>query len=412
MANKVSQKIKQATQLISGNAVGQFVALLLLAIVGRQYSEETMGMLGSFMAWAGIFAIAATGRYEYALVVAPNPSESKTLLKLAIRLAGFSSAILLATLLPITIIWGHYIPLGNFLLLVPLYVALFSIYNCLVMWLLHHRKYKQLALSQAIKGVSNNLLKVLFGFVSASVLSLVLSQFFAFIIPLLFFGIFALRLFKMEEGEVISYKTVAKQYQTFPKYGIPDSLIGTLMGTLIVIALPLRYTMAEVGYLTMASMLARRPLNLVSESISQVYFQHFSLSHNKGEAISPEVKHFIIWCYVLGIPLCILLWWAMPWLVTIFVGEKWLPAASIIRAMLPALIPSFATAVLNVIPDILQKQRINMWANVVILIIYLLAIVIGFELFDWDNFILFFYGANFVTSNGYLYFLYRMSKWQ
>ena len=60
--------LREGLRLISSGVAGQLVALILLSIVGRQYHEETMGVLGSFLSWGGLLGIIACGRYEQGIV--------------------------------------------------------------------------------------------------------------------------------------------------------------------------------------------------------------------------------------------------------------------------------------------------------------------------------------------------------
>lgn len=396
--------LREGLRLISSGVAGQLVALILLSIVGRQYHEETMGVLGSFLSWGGLLAIIACGRYEQGIVVATRREESNLLYHLALRIALYFT---IGVLLPLSLCGGLFLsattPLGWTIYLLPLYVLLLAWYNASAQWLLRQQQYKRLAQMQLIKGVGNNLLKVLFGLLSATVGSLIAAQLLSIFAPYSLFAQ-ALRkgLRKPTEGSVIQ---VAKQYQGFPRYGLTQALVDNLLGSLLILMLPLQFSSREVGFLTMAIMLGRRPLQLISENLGSVYFERMSKQVRERAPLRPMVHKLIALTLLFGIPLALLLAHYMTPLVTLVVGERWTWSAYIITWMLPMLIPNFATSILNVLPDIFGRQKANMTAQIVMLVFDLVVIVAGFSLFTFEQFIPYFYLLITLEQVIYLLFL-------
>ena len=360
--------LRESIRLVGSGAAGQVVALLLLAVIGRQYDQETMGVLGSFLSWGGLLAIASGARYEQGIVVASAEDEANTLYHLALR---------------ISLLW----------------------YNASALWELRHKRYKILAKMQFIKGVGNNLLKAVFGFVAATIGSLITAQILSLVAT---FPLFFKSLKRGSKApKTTSLGSVAKKYRGFPRYGIVQALIDNLLGSLLVLMLPLRYGLAEVGYLTMAIMLARRPLQLVAENLSNVYFQRLSECVSQRLPIRQLAYKLLRNTLIISIPTVLLLAQVAPYLVSLVVGDKWLSSAHIVVWMLPMCIPNFLNSILNTLPDIFAHQRQNMWAQVVMLVLDVAVIALGFTLFDFDRFIPFFYLFIALEQVGYLLFLLR-----
>ena len=114
--------LRESIRLVGSGAAGQVVALLLLAVIGRQYDQETMGILGSFLSWGGLLAIASGARYEQGIVVARAEDESHTLYHLALRISLIFTLILLPIPTPLLLLSGSastpslsstYSPLGT-----------------------------------------------------------------------------------------------------------------------------------------------------------------------------------------------------------------------------------------------------------------------------------------------------------
>lgn len=396
--------LREGLRLIGSGAAGQIVALLLLTIVGRQYDEATMGVLGSFLSWGGLLVVVACGRYEQGIVVASRQEEAQLLYHLALRIALFFS---IAVLLPLALCGGLFFseatPLSWSIYLLPLYVLLLAWYNASAQWQLRQQHYKQLAQMELIKGVGNNLLKVLFGLLSATVGSLIAAQLLSIFAP---YSLFARSLRKgLRKQPKEAVRQVARKYQGFPRYGLVQSLVNNLLGSLLILMLPLQFGAREVGFLTMAIMLGRRPLQLISDNLGSVYFERMSKQVRERKPLRPMVRKLILYTLLIGVPAALLLAQFMTPLVTLVVGERWAWSAYILTWMLPMLIPNFAASILNVLPDIFGRQKANMSAQIVRLILNLIIIAVGFSLFTFRQFIPYFYLLITLEQIGYLIFL-------
>lgn len=396
-----------ALKLVASGALGQMVALLLLMIVGRQYNEEMMGVLGSFLSWGGILSIATTGRYEQAIVIAPSEQEAYDLYICGIRLSTLLSAVLFLGSLLIYLLIPEQ-TLGVYILLLPLFVLFTSLYAHISSMALRNKSFNRLSLAQSINGVGNNLLKVVWGSFHPSVIGLISSSITAIFLAFFSYIPFIKKVFRRPVSPLSASLAIARKYRNFPRYSLPQALIDTLLGSLLILLLPLRFGMAEVGFLTMSIMLARRPLNIIGENLGKVYFQRLSETVHNAQSIAPTVRRLLLITFILGIPLALALAWGMEYLVLFFVGNKWLVSAYIIRWMLPMLIPNFAAAILNVIPDILGFQRSNMWSQIIMLALYTTAILLGFYCFSFERFIPFFYTCMAFVQIGYLLYLLRL----
>lgn len=422
---KENSLIKNGLLLISSGGMGQVIALLLLIIIGRLYDKEMMGVLGIFSAWGGVLAIIATGRYEQATIIADNEEEAKSTHKIATGFAFFFS---LFTALVACIIYFLFPQqgLGNYIFALPLFIFISAYYTSLSLLFLRYKAYKRLSSSQFIRGVGNNLLKVLWGFISATIggliSSIIISPILA-LIPLkkkgrknhladIFSSVkYTLPLLKAsknkEEKEVIK---VARKFYKFPRYGVAQALIDTLLGSLLLMSLRAKYPLEVVGALNMAIMLARRPLSILSDNISRVYFQHLGELVREQHTIMPAIRKFLFYTFLIGIPTSILLYFSMDWLVTLFVSDKWLLSSFIIKAMLPMLLINVCCSTLNILPDVLGEQKSNLYAQILMLLFNILTIAIGFVFFSFEDFIVYFYLLMILEQGAYLIYLLQITR--
>lgn len=349
--------------LISVSVGVQLIALLLLPWVSRLYTPDTLGDLALILSIATLLSIAVGGRYDQAIVVCQEPLERDHLLRLTLWITGVITLILFA-LTPVIeprIVATRYATLQGKLWLIPPVVCALGLSTTLSNYALSLGHFKRIATSKAVQGLGNNGLKVGFGLFSPTVWSLwgaqIASTLLA-LVPLLP----SLKHHKTINGPTnrSGLKFVARKYRVFPIFSLPQTLITTLLGSILILMLPLGYTTVEVGLVSMATMLTRRPIQLIADSVSQVYFNRLSVAHHAQAPWRPLVRPLLVVTLVVGIPTLLILWWAMPYLVRWLLAPEYVACTEIIRAMLVYLLVFFFTSIINVIPDIIERQRAHL----------------------------------------------------
>ncbi len=349
--------------LISVSVGVQLIALLLLPWVSRLYTPDTLGDLALILSIATLLSIAVGGRYDQAIVVCQEPLERDHLLRLTLWITGVITLILfvLTPVIEPRIVATRYATLQGKLWLIPPVVCALGLSTTLSNYALSLGHFKRIATSKAVQGLGNNGLKVGFGLFSPTVWSLwgaqIASTLLA-LVPLLP----SLKHHKTINGPTNcrGLKFVARKYRVFPIFSLPQTLITTLLGSILILMLPLGYTTVEVGLVSMATMLARRPIQLIADSVSQVYFNRLSVAHHAQAPWRPLVRPLLVVTLVVGIPTLLILWWAMPYLVRWLLAPEYVACTEIIRAMLVYLLVFFFTSIINVIPDIIERQRAHL----------------------------------------------------
>ncbi|MDY6122056.1 MAG: oligosaccharide flippase family protein [Porphyromonas sp.] len=401
---------KDCIKLIGSSSLAQFVSILLLTVVGRLYNEAQMGTIGLFLSWGGFLAIAAGGRYEHAIVVAGREDEAKHLfhLSLLFNFSAFALLLLPTLLLNELIQHSSYAELNGYLLLLPLFVLLQSSYNSFSMYRLRQKAYTTLSFAQGGLGIANSLGRVILGFFSPTVWSLVASSLMSLLVGLAPLCQRPLLPKTLRISDRSDLKRVASKYRKFPCYGVPQSMIDTLLGSILVMMMPMGFSFAQIGIVTMAVMLAKRPLQIIGDNLSKVYFQRLSHDVAQGLSIRPRVGQLIrIWLCI-ALPVAFVLPFVLKPAVTLLVGAKWEQSAYVISWMLPMLIPNFLAAVLNILPDIFGRQRLNMYAQLLMLLFELAVLLIGLSCLDFNQFVPFYFLCIAVGQAAYLILLLRL----
>ncbi len=386
--------LRDSLSLVGSGGVVQVVAFLLLPIISHLYAPDLLGILGLFTSVSGVLSIASGGRYEQAIVTSSGKPDRQPLLwlTLLINAAFFVVTFFLALVLRNGFLPGKYVALNPYLLLLPLTIFSMGVYNTLSANDLSRGNFPSLAIAKTAQGLGNNLLKILFAIVlGASVGGLIgaLLCSYAMGIVCLLQGC---RIASIPSwGEL---RTVAKAYSAFPRFGIVQSGIDYLLGSLLVLLLPQQFGMQEIGWITMAIMLASRPLQVISDGVSGVYFHRTSEMVNARHPLMPMVKTFLYRWFLVATPLALLLFFLLPWMVGILLEATYAPTAKIIRLMLPMLLFRVPCTIFNILPDVLRKQRTHMWIQIGLLVGQLG--VLSFSLYyglSFAELLLFYYGS-------------------
>ncbi len=304
--------------LISVSVGVQLIALLLLPWVSRLYTPDTLGDLALILSIATLLSIAVGGRYDQAIVVCQEPLERDHLLRLTLWITGVITLILFA-LTPVIeprIVATRYATLQGQLWLIPPVVCALGLSTTLSNYALSLRTLQAYRHQQGGTGTRQQwtqsglrtLPPTVWSLWGAQIASTLLA-----LVPLLP----SLKQHKTINGPTNrrGLKFVARKYRVFPIFSLPQTLITTLLGSILILMLPLGYTTVEVGLVSMATMLARRPIQLIADSVSQVYFNRLSVAHHAQAPWRPLVRPLLVVTLVVGIPTLLILWWAMPYLV-------------------------------------------------------------------------------------------------
>ena len=241
--------------LLSVGVGVQLIALLLLPWISRLYAPDTLGDLALILSIATLLSIAVGGRYEQAIVVCQEPLERNHLLRLTLWITALATLLLLA-LAPAIDPWigtTRYSSLQGKLWLIPPVVCALGLCATLSNYALSLGHFKRIATSKAVQGLGNNGLKVGFGLLSPSVWSLWCAQIASTLLALIpLLRPLKLRRQAKTSSSRLQLRLVARKYRAFPLFSLPQAVITTLLGSLLILFLPLGYTTVEVGLVSMA----------------------------------------------------------------------------------------------------------------------------------------------------------------
>ncbi len=382
--------LRNVFTLVSATGLAQAIALAIYPVLTRIYKPEEHGLFSLYLSIVTITGIMATGKYELAIMLPKREKDGAGLTLLSI----FISLIFSILILVFIAFFHDSIPrwLGNpdierWLYFIPLSTFLVAIFQSLGVWYNRRQDYRVIAGGNLGQSVFNSAVKL-----SASsalnkggglVVGAISGQLLGAVIFLARLGKAGWGSFK--EVTFRSMKKLSGEYAFFPRFSMPNKLINNLSGSLPIFAISLYFTAEQVGFFGLGFMLINRPMNLISNSFTKVFSRKIIEMHNKGRAIYPEVRRFVLRMSALAILPFLVVMIFSPLLVSVIFGKEWLEAGEYMRIFAPWLFVVFVSMPLIFLADMLSRQKKALWIEIVRLLLRVIAFGIGVYL---DNIVI------------------------
>lgn len=400
-----SEFAKNAATLVSGAAIAQAIPIAVSPILSRIYTPEDFGVLALFISIVSIISVVASGRYELAILV---PKEDDD----AINVAALSLVIITSfslLLLIISVLFNNRIAIllendsiSLWLYFIPLVVFLTGSYNILRYLGIRFKDFKDIALSRTLKSVVSSSVKIILGFAGLGISGLMTGEIFSN-----FTGNGALLRNVLKKKDILKKITVVKikeqalKYSDFPKYSLWSTLSNSLAINLNSIFMNSFFSTFVLGQYSMIQKIVGLPLNLIGQSISDVYFQKASeerRTHGNAKNAFVKTAMFLI---VMGVPVFFILYFTGEELFSFVFGEAWRPSGHYAKILAFLMTMRFIAVPLSITMSAFEKQKYNLIITLFqLLIMIMLFLISSLLMLDIDSFLTLFSRAMF-----FFYFL-------
>lgn len=377
-----SAGVRNFAKLLSANVVAQVIGLIVYPILTRIYSPEDFGLLNLFLSISGVLVILSTAEYYNAIVLPKKDKEGVEVFYLCVCIllfvVGFTT---LSVLFSDEIARLFNTPaLANYYWLMPILVLVLGGWNILNYWYVRCARYSSISRYQLFQSTFSAVTKIGFGHFGilqgGMIYSIVIAPTIALIISLL-------TLFRQKVMSCWTrpswndIKFVANRYHKFPLYSLPRSFVNMVAGQLPVLLLTPLFGAQYVGWWSMALLLGFMPISMITKSIYQVLYQYTTDRVNNNQPIGVYFRRFTIFVLVIGVPLFGILYWLLPDLILLFLGEGWDETGVYLRWMLPWLLSSVLTASTGFLADIFFKQQIGFAFEMLTAILRVIGVLLG-----------------------------------
>lgn len=390
---------KNSAKLLSASVIVQVIGLLIYPILTRLYTPENFGLVNLFLSICGVLSLLATAEFQYSIVLPKEDSLGKACLHI-----GLIVAVIFTIVLVCTIPFSRQISqlfktpdLANWYWIVPIFVFLTALWTLLNYWYTRKKQFGSISSYQVTQSVANAGAKLTIGFGGYIQGGLILS---AVISPIVALSISFVKNCKSSIKELFSInandcRLVAKQYANFPKYSLPRAIINSLSGNLPVLLLTPFFGLTEIGFLGIAITLAFRPINMISSSLYQVFYQKTAEQVQNHQSVKPFFTSFVKSVLIIVIPCFVVLYFFLPTITEFLLGEEWRITGVYIQILLVWLLMSSLGAPISYISDIFQKQKIALLFEIVLVASRFLGLFVGIYT---HNFLYAIMGYSFVSA--------------
>lgn len=396
-----SEFLKNLFTLVSATSIAQSIALAIYPVLSRIYTPAEHGLFALYMSIISVLAIISTGKYELAIMIPEKEKQGRSLLYLSIIISTLFSIFLLVFILIFHSqipVWFSNPDLKSWLYLIPLSTLMVGMFQAFNYWNNRKKFYKTISAGNLGQSLVNSTVKLSTSSAIPSggglIAGAIAGQFAGIMIYIRNF----LKKDKIEaeDLDITGIKEVAQKYKNFPRYNMLHYLTNNLSSSLPVFIFSSWFTSTEVGWYSFGFMMINRPMNLVTNSLTQVFSQRIIEKYNNKILIRKEVRFLVSRLFILTVLPFSLAGIFGPKIYSFVFGEEWLTAGNYMRILLPWLFVVFLSSPISFLPDLLSRQRKAMWIDIIKFLLRIATLSIGVIMNDIYLALILFSGISFI----------------
>jgi len=370
-------------KIVSGTAFAQLIGFFASPILTRCYAPEAFGLFALFTSITTILGVIACLRYELSIMLPDNDEDAANLLGVCLL------STIIVSLLTIPIIWfgndliTKYLnapDIKPYLWLIPVAVFLLGTFLALNYWNSRTKHFGRLSIARVGKSLADTSLQIslgLSGFATGG--SMICSGIGGQAIATTVLG----RQIWHDDGKFllksISWKQIVqglKRYCKFPIYSSWSALLSSIAWQLPAFMLAGFFSSAVVGYYALGFRTIRLPMNLIGNSIGQVFFQRATEAKAQGNLSTLVEKVFRQLVMFSMYPVLMLALVGKPLFAFIF-GANWAEAGVYTQILAVWSLFWFISSPLDSLLSVLEKQEFGLQYNIILLITRIGSLAIG-----------------------------------
>lgn len=382
IAHRFSGDIRDVMTLMVGNGLALALPVLVSPLLTRIYDVGDFANFTIYTALVGFVSAFASGRYEYAILVARSQNAARHLYKLAILF------LLMLTLIVATFVVGFNVQLlelmnvpnlGMLLYLVPVNIFLFTLIRINHNGLNREKAYSVISFSKSIRSFMVGGVQLLLGFTGWIAGGLIIGKLAG---DLLTAGYLSKKLDTLHHylREKTSFKRMgylARKHKRYPQINSFHALLNALSNNSIPILIGLFFTEETVGLFGLSFMVCMMPVQLIGTAVYQVFSQKVSAIYNdKGDVLAYTRKTLLTLAKVAVVPFLLLTLFA-PQLFAFIFGSEWVASGEYTQILAPYLFVVFLLSPLTYLPLVYNEHKKALYFEMLSSTFKLLSILIG-----------------------------------
>lgn len=368
---------KNVARITSGSALAAIISFLGIKFITSLYDPEVMGHYGLLTSIITIFSVVASLRYEMAITLPDKEVDSRDVAWVSLIALLVFTVLLGAVLL---VVGDEILSFLEAETLLPyIHLIIFGIFakglfQAGQFILLSNRKYKKLSTIKVVQAFLVQVITIGYGLWRGDLLGLYLG----FLIGNLIAGFISIStvIRTIRQIQLQRLKIQAKRYIKFPTVNSPSTLINSFSAQLPVLILTKFFGSEVVGYYTIAVKLIDAPMNVISQSVSQVYVKAAADSYNSSVAsLKNTYENTVKKMALIGLGPAIIAAFLSPWIVTTILGEEWREAGYFVQILLVMKFMQFINHPVSSTFSIINRQELTLYLILISIAIRLAAML-------------------------------------
>ncbi|OQX74682.1 MAG: hypothetical protein B6D59_01825 [Campylobacteraceae bacterium 4484_4] len=381
---KKSTYILQILTLMSGTIIAQVLMLAIIPVLTRLYTPEEFGIYSLFLSIVFILGVVASWKYELAIMLPKRDRDAQALVFLSLIITiSMVFGISLILLVFHDLLIEHFPEISSIIWLIPIGVLLTGLFQIFTAYSSRHQFYKKIAS-----------VKVTNAFTIASVQTmlryflnwngLISGKIIADIVSVSLFVTYHIKKQTLQLKHFSKRRIYynAKKYDNFPKYQSFTVFLNAISQNLPVLMLTSLFSAEAAGFYALTTRVLQAPVSLVGGSTREVYYQRASRLYANGEDIFALYKKTTLGLLkIFLVPFLVISLFGED-LFRIIFGENWNISGYIAQIMVLWFMLLFINTPSIITFSILGLQKIQMYLEIVSVIMRILSIYAGFYFFD------------------------------
>jgi len=380
--------VRNIIVLLSGGVFAQAITFILMPVITRQYAPEALGTLGVFMSITSVVTQVAALSYPLAIVLPKKDAEALGIARLSLLI---SIAMSLATLFIIFIFnkpIAHLLNIEEFssyLFTIPVAMIGSSALAILNQWTIRKQLFKIKSFVISAHSLILNGSKVILGMVYASGVGLYILTVFGFFVQatvLLFAAIKLGDFSARKDSSSHPIKTLRNKYIDFPMYRAPELLLNSLSHWLPMFMLASLFSPSAVGYFSLALSALKAPVQIISRSFLDVFYQRLSLGAQNNEQLMPMIYKTTVTLFLISIPAALIpaIWG--PELFSFVFSDNWKQSGEYARWLVPWVFIELINKPAVAAMPVLSAQGLFLIFRVISIVMRFAAIAAGYHFYN------------------------------
>jgi len=367
---------------MTGSTIAQLIALAIYPVLTKIYTPDEHGLFSLYMGIIAITGIISTGRYQMAILMPAEDKKAVNLAALGLLLSIGVGLILLVVvaLLREQIASVFKVPgIEKWLWFVPLSTLLIGFFQVSIYWHNRHKQFRRTAVGNLSQSIVNSGVKLTTSSAVPAGGGLILGAIVGQIAGAGYFLFNWLRKFKMYFADISrsGMKEVASFYYRFPGFNLPNNLVNSISNSLPVFLIGAYFGAAELGLYSLGFTMIFRPMNLVTNSMEQVFSQRVIKKYTERISIRRDVLTLIKRSFQIGILPFLLAGIFGPLIFRTIFGADWEVSGRYMQLLIPWFFTAFIANQLTFIPDLFSRQKTAFFLNIIRLVLRIGGMVVG-----------------------------------